>query len=262
MRHAVIAFRDNGHAKIKSFYAGCEAAGYRPGNIASMTSLGRGDLFICWNRYIGIDHHCRVAEKRGATILVAENGYVGNDPTGRQYFALAVGHHNGAGSWRIGDPGRWSDMGVDVRPWRRGGHSILVLPQRGIGENGVRMPPHWTECTKSKLRAFTNRRVIVRPHPGRLKIPLEPAFKDVWAAVTWGSGAAVKALAQGIPVFYDFPNWVGASAAKPLFSKPGVLTNLEDPFLGDRLPMFERLAWCQFSLAEIETGFPIKWLTS
>ena len=29
---------------------------------------------------------------------------------------------------------------------------------------------------------------------------------------TWGSGAALKALMLGVPVFYDFPKWIGAPA--------------------------------------------------
>jgi hypothetical protein len=66
--------------------------------------------------------------------------------------------------------------------------------------------------------------------------------------VTWGSGAALKALAMGVPVFHTFPQWIGAGAANPLGS------DLEKPFRGDRLPMFRRLAWAMWPLHELESG--------
>lgn len=262
MRKAIIILRDNGHVKIPAFYRGFEAAGYQTLNAAGIQQIGERDVLLCWNRHLGIDHYCRLAEKRGARVVVAENGYVGNDENGRQYFAMALGHHNGAGQWRVGDEGRFSRLGIELADWRSEGRNILLLPQRGIGENGVRMPPKWGEKTLQILRSVTSRKIVLRRHPGRVKIPLEPDFKNCWAAVTWASGAGIRALAAGIPVFFDFPKWIGAGAATPLRKANGSIVDLENPFLGDRLPMFKRLAWAQFSLAEIESGYAITWLTS
>jgi hypothetical protein len=73
---------------------------------------------------------------------------------------------------------------------------------------------------------------------------------DCFAAVTWGSGAAIKAIIAGVPVFHEFSRWIGAPAAK--FGA----ANLEQPFVGDRLPMLRRLAYAQWSVAEIERGEP------
>jgi hypothetical protein len=268
MRKAVVILRDNGSAKIPAFHQGLTAAGYQviPGGIypglTALDKIGDGDLLLCWNRHIGTNEYCMRAEKRGARILVAENGYIGNDPRGKQYYALALGHHNGAGDWRVGDPQRWADLKVALADWRQDGRHILMLPQRGIGEPGIRMPPKWAERTAQLIRSVTSRPVIVRRHPGRLHIPLEPDLRNAWCAVTWASGAGIKALAAGIPVFYDFPQWIGGAAAIKLRNKKGALANFEQPFLGDRLPMFQRLAWAQFSLEEIASGYAITWLTS
>lgn len=263
MRKAVVLFRDNGSVKIPAFLHGIAAAGYQVFNQLNVDRLEAGDILLCWNRHSGVDHLCRRAEKRGARVIVAENGYVGNDPNGRQYYALALGHHNGAGTWKVGDPARWASLNVPVKPWRQDGKHILLLPQRGIGETGVRMPSRWAEHTAQLLRSVTGRPVVIRRHPGRLHIPLEPDFANAWACVTWASGAGIKAIAAGLPVFYDFPQWIGRLAARPLrYLQTGAPVDLEQPFLGDRLPMFQNLAWAQWSLAEIESGQAITWLMS
>lgn len=262
MRKAVVILRENGSAKIPAFLNGCAKAGYAVYNHTEMPKIGHGDILVCWNRHMGVDHHCKAAEKRGARVLVAENGYVGADDRGKQFYALALGHHNGAGEWKVGPPGRWATMNCPLRPWRTGGKTILILPQRGIGEPGVKMPSRWAEMVSSQIRAKTDRPVVIRRHPGRLHIPLEPDLDDVHAAVVWASGAGIKALAYGVPVFFDFPQWIGGSAATALHGAKGRLADLEIPFLGDRLPMFERLAWAQWSLDEIESGKAITWLTS
>jgi hypothetical protein len=91
----------------------------------------------------------------------------------------------------------------------------------------------------------------VRPHPGRHdNVPLERDLARARAVVTWGSGAALKALAWGIPAFYALPSWIGAPAARPLAQMD--LGPVRDD--AKRLAMFERLAWAQADLEEIAAG--------
>ena len=83
-------------------------------------------------------------------------------------------------------------------------------------------------------------------------VKLEDDLRDAWACITWGSGAALKALTLGIPVFHGMPNWIGAGAALPMHA------DLEHPARGDRLPAFRRLAWAMWNLQEIESGEPFR----
>lgn len=190
-------------------------------------------------------------EAAGALIIVAENAYIGKDEEGAKLIALARDYHNGAGRWPESDGGdRWAGFNVPLAPWRDGGSRLLVLPQRGFGSPGVAMPMGWTAGVVPTLRKLTDRKIEVRQHPGIHHAP-DPDFTDVWAAITWGSGAAIKALAAGIPVFHQMKKWIGAAAAAKLGERP-----IEEPWLGDRLPMFERLAWAQWRAGEIETGEP------
>lgn len=72
--------------------------------------------------------------------------------------------------------------------------------------------------------------------------------------VTWASGAAIKAIIEGIPVFYEFNDWIGAPAARY------GIDDTENPFLGDRNPMLHRLSWAQWTAEEIASGEPFKCL--
>lgn len=191
----------------------------------------------------------------GGIVVVTENGWIGKAPDGGKLFALCLDNHNGAGRWAVGGPERWARLNVGLKPWRQDGRHILVLGQRGFGPSGVGSPRDWAHAAAQRLTRLTKRPVRVRLHPGRNKeagVPLEADLKDCWAVATWSSGAAIKAIASGVPVFHALRNWIGAPAAMPFGA------DLEKPFLGDRLPMFERLAWAQFDLNEIASGEPFK----
>ncbi len=201
------------------------------------------------------EQHAREYEKKKAHVLVTENAWLGPQAKEGHWFALSRNHHNGAGTWHIGYERRLPKLGITLKPWRKSGGHVLVLPQRGIGENGIAMPKDWTAKITRRLKKFTDRPVKVRLHPGRRPHP-PLDFEDCHAVVTWGSGAAIKAIIAGVPVFHDLENWIGAPAARH------GLKNIESPYLGDREPMLERLAWAQWSGDEIATGEPFQWLMS
>ena len=121
-----------------------------------------------------------------------------------------------------------------------------MLEQRGIGEPGIASPSGWAEMVAPSVRGR------IRRHPGAEPpaCTLRDDLADVRQVVTWASGAALLALLMGVPVFHAFPRWIGASAARPL------IDFALDPIRDDaaRLAMFRRLAWAQWTLAEVESG--------
>jgi hypothetical protein len=207
------------------------------------------DVLVLWNRLPTHEPHAREYERVGARVLVFEHSWIGLEGV----YACCLGHHNGAGTWHIGSERRWPSFGIEVKPWRTEGDHILVVPQRGMGVAPVAMPRGWTSDVLARLAPITKRPIVVRYPQDRIH-PFEPELRGAHAVVTWASGAGVKAIINGVPVFYEMPHWIGAYAAI------NGLTSLELPYLGERDTFFHRLSWAMWRAEEIERGEPFKWL--
>lgn len=256
MRHAACLIRQLPHYRHESFVRGLAAAGFEVTHQQKIPPAP-GDVLVIWNRYGHWHRLATIYEQAGASVLVAENPYIGEPGEARRLYAIARNHHNGAGSWHVGREDRAAKQKIALKPWRESGEHILVLPQRGIGPDGVRMPDDWISRTLRKLKAATKRPIRLRPHPGNNPpLPLEPDLVNCHACVTWGSGAGIKALAAGYPVFSDFQRWIGAHAAGEGFEL------LDHPVIDSavRAQVFHSLAWAQWDLHEIEAGIPFRLL--
>jgi hypothetical protein len=229
---AWLNLRHNVPERIEAFTAGLKRLGYGVEHQLTMEPEA-GDVMLSWNRFGQNDRVAEEFERRGCTVLIAENAYTGNEFAGARWYALGRSQHNGAGTWSVGGPERWDSLGVELEPWREGGDEIVILPQRGMGPPGVAMPSHWTA---QAVRACGGR---IRPHPGtRRCVPLRDDLARARCVWTWGSGAAIKALLWGIPAHSDFRQWIGK----------------QDNTDAGRLAMFRRLIWAQATLAEIASG--------
>lgn len=205
---------------------------------------GPDDLLLLWNRTRSTDPIARIYEQAGARVIVAENGYIGERP-GDKPFALALGFHNGAGQWAVGEKPRWIP---EQKPWRERGDHIVVMPQRGIGVRPYSMPLDWPRRIEARLAKLTDRPIRMRRHPGAERPDPWPDLVGAHAVVTWGSGGGIKAIAHGVPVFHDMPEWIGRVAALPL------VQDLEMCFTGDRERLWRIISWAQWRADEIESG--------
>lgn len=223
--------------RFELFSAGLKRHGYRVEN-GLPTNIGDQDIFITWNRLAASNNIAKQFEARGQTVLVAENASWGNSFQGKKWFHVARNYHNTAGCFPIGDSERWDNLGCELKPFRNSADfpEVVVLPQRGIGSDPTRMPQGWAK------RAQKGYGARVRLHPGKNEshvISLAEDLENCGKVVTWGSGAAIKALMLGIPVLGEMPNWIAR----------------QDNTEVDRLRMFRELAWAQFAHEEIQSGF-------
>ncbi len=223
---------------------------------------GPGDLLVTWTLHRGQkESMARGFEAAGGRVLVCEEAYF-RTVNGERHFALALHDHNGAGIWPFGGPERWRGFNIPLAPWRKGGTHILLREQRGIGSTRMASPPLWHDDAARRLAALSARPQRFRAHPKSRLYPetavaqpgLEEALADCHAVVTWASAIAAQALVAGVPVFYEAPALICAGACQH------GLENIERPRYPDRLPALERLAWAQWSLAEIADGAPFKYL--
>lgn len=227
------AFLNTRHAAgpaVEALRIGLEACGFKV--VRGVTNdPGAGDVLCTWNRIREGDSAARAFEAAGRPVLVVENAHWGNGFLGRRWLSLARGMHNTAGTFPFGGWDRWDGLGAALAPWRTEGETV-VLMQRGIGPAGVAMPRGWS--------APADR---VRPHPGnRESIPLEHDLAGAARVITWGSGAAVRALMWGIAVESHMPNWIA---------------KCENTDAG-RLGMLRSLAWANWTLEELATGEPMR----
>jgi hypothetical protein len=244
---ALCLLRPAAHYRKNAFCAGLRAAGYDV--VDCIERPAPDDVLVIWNRYGWFDRQARLFENAGARVLVTENGYLGKDWLGDAWYALALGHHAGAGTWREGGPERWDNLDVEIGPWRNGTGAPLVLGQRGIGEPGIASPPRWAE---NMTRRINGR---IRAHPGTQSCrPLDLDLSESSCVVTWASGAALKALLFGVPVWYEMLRWIGGAGGAHLSRFAST------PILGDRLAMFRRLAWAMWRVDEIESGAAFRWI--
>lgn len=215
-----------------------------------------GDVLVVWNRRGIDDELAKRYEAGGGYVLVVENGYMGKNWLGKTWYSVAFSHHAGRGRWPLsqdGDPAlwqrpsRWDNFGEELLPWRDGGREIVVLGQRGIGEPGIASPFDWA------ARAWLEHGGRVRRHPGRAEtVPLARDLENAAAVLTWSSGAALRALAMGVPTYYQLEGWIGAGAALPLreFRRDAIRHRSD----AERLATFRRLAWAMWTESEIKTG--------
>jgi len=217
--------------RVRVVAAGVRAAGFEP-RLGLPSKTRAGDILVTWNRISQGQRAARDFERAGLPVIVMENAAWGNEFAGESWYTLALNFHNTAGRFPIGSSDRWDGLGVNLDPWRARGETV-ILPQRGIGPPGVAMPAGWGHQFAGRMRR----------HPGRREAtPLELDLRECGKVITWGSGAAIKALILGIPVESHMPNWIGE----------------QDNTDAGRLEMFRRLAWAQFTMNEIESGLPFE----
>lgn len=239
---ALVMVRSMPHYRRDAIEKGLQAVGFKLVN--RLDDPKPEDCVVVWNRY-GMYHStaCRF-EAVGAKVFVFENGYLGNDWLDRRWYSVSLSHHNGAGNYKPKGPERWDSLGVEIAPRKEYG-DLIVLPQRGIGCDGVKMPDDWLSRTERLLKQ-KDIPYRVRKHPGKdEKIPLEKDLRNALCAVTWGSGAAIKALLSGCYVVSDFKNWIAYDAADDLREEKSIIEPLD---------MFRRLIWAMWTVEEIEKG--------
>lgn len=136
-------------------------------------------------------------------------------------------------------------LNLELQHWRTNGQHILVCGQRdgGWSMKGADML-EWMVSTVRSIRQYTDRPIVVRPHP---KNPIDPQqfkqFKNVamsrhqllqqdleqaWASVFFNSSSCVASVLAGVPVFSSDPDCVAWAVSNR------DLSNIEHPTMPER----------------------------
>ena len=212
--------------------------------------------------------------KSGRPVIIAEVGMLRRGAT----WKLGL---NGTGSTAFyGNeliPGRAAKLRLAVEPWTESGYNIVIAAQRSDSEQWAGQPPTvaWLTETVRKIREYSDRPIIIRPHP-RQRIgnvpgcvietpqPMQGTYdnfdyarclRSAWAVINHNSGPGSQAVLAGVPAFVD-----STSLAAPVGNLD--LSTINDPIRPDRTKWLEQLAHTEWYTEEISTGLPLARLLS
>ncbi len=193
----------------------------------------------------------------GGDLCILERGYL---PCRMTYSSVSFGGGlNGRAVFRgpFDDSSRF-DAHWKFEPWRVATGPAVVMGQVP-GDMSLRNVNigEWYGRVVRGLRA-NGWEVVFRPHPGARSRTMELAgveilqgtLADALAAaglvVTWNSNSGVDAVLAGVPtVAYDDGSMVRSVAGR----------DISDICFPDRSKWAARLAWCQYTLDEMKSGY-------
>jgi hypothetical protein len=223
-----------------------------------------------WERNIQASKPTIVLEvggiKRGITWKVGLNG-INRDA----YFGDDMGHDNS----------RAIALGLKLKPWNTKGKHILICGQHEKSLQWQDMPSmsNWVIQTVDEIQKYTNRTIIIRPHP-RCPLPhIEHEFKNVsrqeprhvngtyddfdmgfdniYCTVNYSSNPGIHSVMAGVPSFVSTH-----SLAYPVANDIDFLHDIESPLMPDRQQWLNNYAHTEYTIEEIAQGIPLKRLTN
>ena len=193
--------------------------------------------------------------------VVIEKGYIRRDI----YYAVGLNGLNGRAFFNNEkcSAARFNQLGVQVKPWRKNGDHIVVAGQVPSDASVQHIDIlQWAQDVVYQLKDLTDRQIYYRPHPLAVSRSrsvngatfslrtLEEDLENAWAVVTFNSNTAVDAALAGIPVFvFDVGSMAWGVANKDL-------KLIENPEMPSREQWLNDLAYCQWTLKEMEAGLP------
>ncbi len=171
------------------------------------------------------------------------------------------------------DPLRWikisRNLNINLKPWRPSGSHILICLQRMGGWSMRGLDPLvWMNDTINKIKKHSDRKIIVRAHPGDKKIKkfLTVNHKNVslsnsktlrddltmaWATIVYNSSPSVASLIEGVPAFITDPEPQNSQSFEIANTD---LSLIETPILPDRQKWIEKLSMCHWNFDELKSG--------
>jgi len=209
------------------------------------------DFVVCWGWRIGRQARCPV--------LLMERGHIGDRMRWASCGWSGLGRHGRYAC--VNDGGeRWKRYFAFERPWSEGAYALVMgqcegdLALESMGRSVIAWAQEVTDALRAKGYA-----VMYRPHPSMLDDPsfprgaarstctLEDDLSGAQLAVTWNSTAGVDAVLAGVPT---------VAMDEGSMAWPVTTHDLESgPICPDRTQWMHELAWTQFSLDEVASGF-------
>ena len=205
----------------------------------------------------------------------------------RPVMIIEVGNLSRGISWRVSldhihqlgkfgntdnlDNDRSKKLNVNLKPFQQfRNNKILIACQheKSLQWDGMPSMAEWVRLEVEKIRKFTDRPIVVRPHPrspfqlsvSNVSIELPRKLPNTYdgfnidyryhCVINYNSGPAVQAAISGTPVVCD-----QSSLAFPVSDQ---IENIDSIVLKDREDWFLKLCHTEWTVPEIAEGTPIR----
>ena len=171
------------------------------------------------------------------------------------------------------DPKRWNqisnDLNIHLDDYTKNGMNIVLCCQRRGGWSmGNYDTVHWIEDTVKKIRKYSDRRIVIRPHPKDKKAkdyiwkvknlpnvkismntPLETDLHKAWAVVNHNSSSIVGPIIKGYHAFVTDPK---QSQCKEVCNTD--FSMIETPQMYNREKWLQRISMFHWKFTELADG--------
>lgn len=255
----------------RAFLEGCQLLGMTP--VENDLSADCAVIWsVLWQGRMRLNKHVYDHfQQQNKPIFIIEVGALSRGYT----WKVSVNHINSQGIYANQDkllPNRSKDLGISLLPTKQSRKdSILIVGQHDHSLQWDGMPPmsEWFELTITRVQEFTDRPIVVRPHPRCLinrqrltgvtfenpqKIPDTYDRFDInfdhHCVISHNSGPGIQSAISGTPLICDV-----SSLAWPVSSEFG---QINDPKLPDREEWFNMILHTEWTVDELKQGIPQK----
>lgn len=242
---------------------------YEPSEVAVVFGVFKSKIPQSWPR----GEIFQRQRAKNLDVVVLETGYINRGDGENHHYAAGFNGLNGRADFRNRNMPddrlmllRKSSL-LRVLRWREKGDKVVLCGQVPW-DASVEGSDHqaWLQATLERLRAYTDREVVFRPHPKALgaykpldcPVSTRPLLEDLQTAhavVTYNSNSGVEAVIEGVPVFAaDQGSMCWELANRSLIS-------IDAPNMPDRTQWLNDLAYAQWTLSEMRSGLTWSHLT-
>lgn len=236
------------------------------------------DIVVIWSvlwqgRMIGYKRIWDECQLKNKPVVVLEVGGIKRNET----FKVGINGVNREADFanQPVDDKRWKKLNIELKPWQSTGNTIIICGQHHRSHQWRNNPSMnlWFEQQINEIRKYTNRPILVRPHP-RNPIGLDikkwknvsykppqrdyntiddtdfkETLKHTWAVINYSSNPAMMAVFNGIPVF--------VSEQSLCYDVGNInISKINNPVMPNRNEWANKLAYTEWTTNEIKQGLP------
>lgn len=259
----------NAQPVLDAFLEGCKNMGV--GTVSNDLNADAAVIWsVVWNGRMKMNQSVYTHYRsQGKPVFILEVGSLRRNVT----WKLSVNNTTAEGIFSNNSnflPDRSKILGIDLKPLNLNRKTeILIATQHKHSEQWKGMPEMdtWVSTTISEIRKYTQRPIVIRPHPRSLirfrsignvvvdtprRLPQTYDSYDLehnyHCVINWNSGVAIQSAIEGTPII--------TGPTSLAYELSGKYENIESISLPDRTEWFNKILHTEWLVEELAQGIP------